>query len=93
MAGQLALVLILVLISPALSGSEMAMALVTLREGQLRRLGRAGPALGAAQRRAAGPAGPAVPAGGVAAQPTPDVLVRLAGRGPARGPAAGRPER
>ncbi|WP_435207839.1 hemolysin family protein [Micromonospora sp. bgisy143] len=36
--GQLALVAVLVLINAALSGSEMA--LVTLREGQLRRLGR-----------------------------------------------------
>ncbi|ATO13062.1 hemolysin [Micromonospora sp. WMMA2032] len=40
MAGQVALVLVLVLVNAALSGSEMA--LVTLREGQLRRLGRAG---------------------------------------------------
>lgn len=40
MAGQLALVAVLVLVNAALSGSEMA--LVTLREGQLRRLGRAG---------------------------------------------------
>ncbi|MET8837103.1 hemolysin family protein [Micromonospora sp. NPDC004540] len=40
MAGQLALVLVLVLINAALSGSEMA--IVTLREGQLRRLGRSG---------------------------------------------------
>ncbi|MBM0233316.1 HlyC/CorC family transporter [Micromonospora sp. STR1_7] len=36
--GQLALVAVLVLVNAALSGSEMA--LVTLREGQLRRLGR-----------------------------------------------------
>ncbi|PWR07747.1 HlyC/CorC family transporter [Micromonospora acroterricola] len=36
--GQLALVAVLILINAALSGSEMA--LVTLREGQLRRLGR-----------------------------------------------------
>ncbi|TDB74947.1 hemolysin family protein [Micromonospora sp. KC723] len=42
MGGQLALVAVLVLVNAALSGSEMA--LVTLREGQLRRLGRAGPA-------------------------------------------------
>ncbi|PGH44813.1 putative hemolysin [Micromonospora sediminicola] len=40
MAGQVALVLVLVLVNAALSGSEMA--LVTLREGQLRRLGRTG---------------------------------------------------
>ncbi|MFI2651493.1 hemolysin family protein [Micromonospora fulviviridis] len=40
MAGQLVLVLVLVLINAALSGAEMA--IVTLREGQLRRLGRAG---------------------------------------------------
>ncbi|MEH0938548.1 hemolysin family protein [Micromonospora psammae] len=40
MAGQLALVAVLVLVNAALSGSEMA--LVTLREGQLRRLGRSG---------------------------------------------------
>ncbi|MGY0006838.1 hemolysin family protein [Micromonospora sp. I033] len=40
MAGQLALVLVLVLVNAALSGAEMA--IVTLREGQLRRLGRAG---------------------------------------------------
>ncbi|TDC32780.1 hemolysin family protein [Micromonospora sp. KC213] len=40
MGGQLALVAVLVLVNAALSGSEMA--LVTLREGQLRRLGRAG---------------------------------------------------
>lgn len=40
MAGQLVLVLVLVLVNAALSGSEMA--LVTLREGQLRRLGRSG---------------------------------------------------
>ncbi len=40
MAGQLVLVLVLVLINAALAGSEMA--LVTLREGQLRRLGRSG---------------------------------------------------
>ncbi|MGC5022351.1 hemolysin family protein [Micromonospora sp. DT47] len=39
MGGQLALVGVLVLVNAALSGSEMAM--VTLREGQLRRLGRA----------------------------------------------------
>ncbi|MFC5926295.1 hemolysin family protein [Micromonospora vulcania] len=38
--GQLALVAVLVLVNAALSGSEMA--LVTLREGQLRRLGRRG---------------------------------------------------
>ncbi|SBT41276.1 hemolysin family protein [Micromonospora auratinigra] len=40
MGAQLAVVLLLVLVNAALSGSEMAM--VTLREGQLRRLGRAG---------------------------------------------------
>ncbi|MEU4717694.1 hemolysin family protein [Micromonospora purpureochromogenes] len=40
MLGQLALVAVLVLINAALSGSEMA--LVTLREAQLRRLGRSG---------------------------------------------------
>ncbi|MGW5672904.1 hemolysin family protein [Micromonospora sp. NPDC003776] len=40
MAGQLVLVLVLVLVNAALSGSEMA--LVTLREGQLRRMARAG---------------------------------------------------
>lgn len=40
MAGQLALVAVLVLVNAALSGAEMA--LVTLREGQLRRLGRTG---------------------------------------------------
>ncbi|MFD2765149.1 hemolysin family protein [Micromonospora eburnea] len=40
MAGQLILVLVLVLVNAALAGSEMA--LVTLREGQLRRLGRSG---------------------------------------------------
>ncbi|GAA4566759.1 hemolysin family protein [Micromonospora coerulea] len=40
MTGQLALVIVLVLINAALSGSEMA--LVTLREGQLRRLRRSG---------------------------------------------------
>ncbi|MFU8874195.1 hemolysin family protein [Micromonospora sp. SL4-19] len=40
MGGQLILVLVLVLVNAALSGSEMA--IVTLREGQLRRLGRAG---------------------------------------------------
>ncbi|MFG3603367.1 hemolysin family protein [Micromonospora chersina] len=40
MAGQLVLVAVLVLINAALSGSEMA--IVTLREGQLRRLGRSG---------------------------------------------------
>lgn len=40
MAGQLALVLVLVLVNAALSGSEMA--IVTLREAQLRRLGRSG---------------------------------------------------
>ncbi|MBM0226813.1 MULTISPECIES: hemolysin family protein [Micromonospora] len=40
MAGQVALVAVLVLVNAALSGSEMA--LVTLREGQLRRLGRSG---------------------------------------------------
>jgi putative hemolysin len=40
MGAQLALVLVLVVVNAALSGSEMA--LVTLREGQLRRLGRAG---------------------------------------------------
>ncbi|MFF5175716.1 hemolysin family protein [Micromonospora sp. NPDC000089] len=40
MVGQLAVVGVLVLVNAALSGSEMAM--VTLREGQLRRLGRTG---------------------------------------------------
>ncbi|MEV4490415.1 hemolysin family protein [Micromonospora coxensis] len=40
MGGQLALVAVLVLVNAALSGSEMA--LVTLREGQLRRLARTG---------------------------------------------------
>ncbi|MEU2616155.1 hemolysin family protein [Micromonospora sp. NPDC007271] len=40
MAGQLILVLVLVLINATLAGSEMA--LVTLRESQLRRLGRSG---------------------------------------------------
>ncbi|KAB1914430.1 hemolysin family protein [Micromonospora sp. AMSO31t] len=40
MAGQLVLVLVLVLVNAALSGSEMA--IVTLREAQLRRLGRTG---------------------------------------------------
>ncbi|MEU5942024.1 hemolysin family protein [Micromonospora sp. NPDC047548] len=40
MLGQLVLVAVLVLVNAALSGSEMA--LVTLREGQLRRLGRSG---------------------------------------------------
>ncbi|MFE9957536.1 hemolysin family protein [Micromonospora sp. NPDC005299] len=40
MAGQIALVLVLVLVNAALSGSEMA--IVTLREAQLRRLGRSG---------------------------------------------------
>ncbi|MCW3818686.1 hemolysin family protein [Micromonospora sp. DR5-3] len=40
MVGQLVLVVVLVLVNAALSGSEMA--LVTLREAQLRRLARAG---------------------------------------------------
>ncbi|MGB2570027.1 hemolysin family protein [Micromonospora citrea] len=40
MGGQLALVAVLVLVNAALAGSEMA--LVTLREGQLRRLARTG---------------------------------------------------
>jgi putative hemolysin len=40
MGAQLALVFVLVLVNAALSGSEMA--LVTLREGQLRRLVRSG---------------------------------------------------
>jgi putative hemolysin len=40
MTAQLVVVLVLVLVNAALSGSEMA--LVTLREGQLRRLSRAG---------------------------------------------------
>ncbi|SCG36177.1 hypothetical protein [Micromonospora coxensis] len=56
MGGQLALVAVLVLVNAALSGSGMA--LVTLREGQLRRLartGRAGAPLARSRCRATTP--------------------------------------